>query len=125
MPPIRLLYAEDDPDTRELIVLALQLKGFEVVCPPNLKDFLRLAKDEAWHLYMLDTWMPEISGLELCRRIRELDPQTPIVFYSGAAFERDRKKALECGASDYIVKPIEFDLLAERLKAAVDSAPIP
>jgi len=69
--------------------------------------------------------MPEISGLELCRRIRELDPQTPIVFYSGAAFERDRKKALECGASDYIVKPIEFDLLAERLKAAVDSAPIP
>ncbi len=50
MPPTRLLYAEDDPDIRELIQFALETEGFEVVCPSTLKDFLRLVKDESWHL---------------------------------------------------------------------------
>jgi DNA-binding response OmpR family regulator len=121
---MRLLYAEDDPDTRELIILALEVEGFEVVCPPTLQDFLRLAKDEEWHLYMLDSWMPEIDGFTLCNKIRAFDPLTPIVFYSGAAFEWDKKRAFECGAADYIVKPIDLDNLIQRLKTAVATRPL-
>lgn len=123
MPLIRLLYAEDDPDTRELIVLALQLEGFEVVCPSNLQDFLRLAKDEVWQLYMLDTWMPEIDGFALCKQLRELDPDTPVVFYSGAALDRDKKQAMDCGASAYFVKPMNSDDLLVGLRAAITCHP--
>jgi len=118
-PKLRLLYAEDDPDTRELVALALQFEGFEVVCPPNLKDFLQLAKDEVWHLYMLDTWMPEIDGFELCYKLRDIDPDTPIVFYSGAALEHDKQRAMDCGASAYFVKPIDLVELLAGLRAVV------
>lgn len=119
----RLLYAEDDQDTRDMISFALEREGFLVVCPANLHDFLKLANDEPWDLFMLDNWMPEISGLELCKKIREFDGTTPIVFYSAVAYDRDRDEALACGASAYIVKPIALDGLIKGLRAAVDSRP--
>jgi DNA-binding response OmpR family regulator len=122
MPLTRLLYAEDDPDTRDLIVLALEMEGFEVVCPSTTKDFLRLAQEEMWHLFMLDTWMPEIDGFTLCNKIRAFDPFTPVVFYSGAALEWDKQRAFDCGAADYVVKPIELEILIERLRSVVASA---
>jgi two-component system OmpR family response regulator len=122
MSATRLLYAEDDPDTREMICIALETEGFKVVCPADLRELLRLAKDESWDLFMLDTWMPQISGFELCSRIRKFDSRTPIVFYSAAARECDKRAALECGACDYIVKPVAFEVLVKRLNAAVDSS---
>jgi len=121
-PKLRLLYAEDDPDTRELIVLALEMEGFEVVCPEDLTEFLRLAKNETWQAYMLDTWMPEVDGFELCGQIRGFDPHTPIVFYSGAALERDKARAFASGATAYFVKPIAFPELVDGLKAVITLA---
>lgn len=119
----RLLYAEDDQDTRDLISFALEREGFIVVCPANLHDFLKLANEEPWDLFMLDNWMPEISGLELCKKIREFDANTPIVFYSAVAYDRDKKEAFACGASSYIVKPIDLERLVKSLRAVVDSRP--
>jgi two-component system phosphate regulon response regulator PhoB len=121
-PPLRVLYAEDDPDTRDLICLALERKGFEVVCPDSLHELLKLAKDERWDAYMLDTWMPEISGVDLCKKLREFDPRTPIIFYSAAAYDRDKQDALQCGAQAYIVKPASFDLLVTSLRSAIEAA---
>jgi DNA-binding response OmpR family regulator len=93
------------------------------VCPANLHDFLKIANDERWDLFMLDNWMPEISGIELCKRIREFDASTPIVFYSAVAYDRDKEEALNCGASAYIVKPIAMDGLVKGLRTALDSRP--
>lgn len=117
----RLLYAEDDPDTRDMISVALGSEGFEVVCPADLNDFLKIANDERWDLFVLDNWMPEISGVELCRKIREFDLTTPIVFYSAVAYENDKKEALAAGACAYLVKPIAIDDLIVGLRAAVAS----
>ena len=117
----RLLYAEDDPDTREMILVALQTAGFEVVCPGDLNEFLTVAKNERWDVFMLDTWMPEIDGFELCVKLREFDSSTPIVFYSGAALDRDKQRASECGAFAYFVKPIPFNDLVRGLRAAIAS----
>lgn len=86
-------------------------------CTPELK----VAKADRWDLYMLDTWMPEISGFELCERIREFDSKTPIVFYSASAYDRDKERARECGAFAYIVKPVEFEELVKGLRAAINS----
>jgi DNA-binding response OmpR family regulator len=119
---MRLLYAEDDPDTRDMISVALGSEGFEVVCPKDLEVFLKLANDERWDLYMLDNWMPEISGVELCKRIREFDASTPIVFYSAVAYEHDKNEALAAGAFAYITKPVALDDLILGLRAALRSA---
>lgn len=117
----RLLYAEDDRDTRDMISFALETEGFEVVCPINLQAFLKAANDEQWDLIVLDNWMPEISGIELCKKIREFDTSTPIVFYSAAAYGRDMDEALEAGAFSYIIKPVELNVLIDRLHVAVNS----
>jgi two-component system OmpR family response regulator len=69
---IRLLYAEDDPDTRDMICVALEMEDFEVVCPNSPPKFLKIAKEGRWDAYMLDTWLPDISAVELCKRIREV-----------------------------------------------------
>src|SRR5882757_7155468 len=119
-PKTRLLYAEDDQDTREMICVLLESENFDVVCPPTSQDFLRLARDERWDLYMLDSWMPGLSGFEVCAQLREFDSSTPIVFYSAAALERDKKKAFDCGASAYLVKPVAFDELIKVILAATD-----
>ncbi|MDQ1728642.1 MAG: hypothetical protein QOD33_767 [Pyrinomonadaceae bacterium] len=120
-PPIRLLYAEDDLDTRDMICLALEAEGFEVVCPDSPRDFLMKAEAGKWDAFMLDTWMPQMSGVDLCKRIREFDPTTPIIFYSAAAYERDKKQALECGAQAYIVKPVAFEVLTASIRSVVES----
>jgi len=56
-------------------------------------------------LYLLDTRFPEGSGLDLCKQLREFNPQTPIVFYSGDARETEKAKGLAAGADAYLVKP--------------------
>jgi DNA-binding response OmpR family regulator len=120
---LRILFAEDDPDNRELTCLILEADGFEVICPDNSSDFLRTAKRERFDVYMLDTWMPEISGLELCKILREFDADTPIVFYSAAAYEHDRNRAFACGAQAYIIKPARFEDLCKTLRALTNSSP--
>jgi DNA-binding response OmpR family regulator len=122
-PKARLLYAEDDPDTREMIVVLLERENLEVVSPETLEKFLQLARDEAWDLFMLDTWMPQMSGFEICSKIKEFDSDTPIVFYSAAALATDKKKAFECGAFDYFVKPIPIEELIKGIHAAIASRP--
>ena len=58
----------------------------------------------SYDLYLLDSWLPDGSGLDLCRKIREFDERTPILFYSAAA-EIDRELALSNGAQGYLTKP--------------------
>jgi DNA-binding response OmpR family regulator len=118
---IRLLYTDDDPDTREMMRFILEEAGYEVVCPETPQEFLRLARDERWDLFMLDSWMPGMSGIELCEKTRKFDQTTPIVFYSGAAFETDKRRALECGAFAYFIKPIPIEELVKGINSAVAS----
>lgn len=104
------------------LCVALEVQGFEVVCPTDPRDFLTIAKEEPWDVYMLDNWMPEISGVDLCKKIREFDPKTPIIFYSATASERDKREALEVGAQAYIVKPAPLHTLIEGIEAAITSS---
>jgi DNA-binding response OmpR family regulator len=119
MPRIRILYAEDDPDTRDMICIALEMEGFEVVCPDTPNGFLTLAREQQWDAYMLDTWMPEVSGTELCKKVREFDLGTPIIFYSAAAFEHERKQAMGCGAQAYVTKPASLPDLVKTINSVL------
>jgi DNA-binding response OmpR family regulator len=124
-PKGRILYTEDDPDSRELIRYVFTRGGYEVICAESSRETLRLAKQEHFDLFLLDNWLPDLTGLELTRCIREFDQTTPILFYSGAAFESDKRDALNAGAQSYLTKPYDFQRLigeAQRLISATSAS---
>jgi len=101
----RVLYIEDHEDTRELVTLVLEQRSIEVVSGSTIERGVALAGSQQFDLYLLDSWLPDGSGLDLCRQIREFDKATPILFYSAAAYEIDRAQAMNCGAQAYLIKP--------------------
>jgi len=107
----RILYMEDDDDTRELVSFVLRLENYDVVVARNKEEALALARTMRFDLYLMDNWMPDGSGIDLCKSLREFDSTTPILFYSGAAFDRDKREAFACGAQGYLIKPVENDRL--------------
>ncbi len=110
----RILCTDDDADTRDLIIAILSHHGFEVICADGADTALNLAKLDNFDLYLLDHWMPTMSGIDLTRELRAFDPQTPILFFSGAVREIDQQAAREAGAQAYLSKPASPDaLLAE------------
>ena len=121
-PNARILYAEDDADTRELVTLVLEMQNCQVVATESYDEVLRLARAEHFDLYLIDNWMPHISGVRLCEELREFDQHTPVLFYSGAAYEADRERALASGAQGYLVKPADGNqLTAEVLRLVSNS----
>ncbi len=117
----RVLYIEDHEDTRELVTLVLEQKSYEVVTGSTIETGVALANTQAFDLYLLDSWLPDGSGLELCRQIRQFDKATPIVFYSAAAYEIDRDQAIESGAQAYLVKPSAPSELCTLVCALIES----
>ena len=114
-PNARILYAEDDADTRELVTVVLEMQGCQVIATESHDEALRLARTQHFDLYLIDNWMPGVSGLRLCEELREFDQHTPVLFYSGAAYETDRECAMSCGAQGYLVKPVDGDELVREV----------
>lgn len=120
----RILYIEDDEDTRELVIYVLARSNYKVLPAENYDDALRLARANQFDLYLIDNWMSGGSGIDLCRRLREFNPWTPILVYSGAAYERDKQQAFAAGAQGYLVKPADNDELVSAVSRLIsDSRP--
>ena len=118
----RILCTEDDVDTRELIDFVLTQYGYEVVCSASNVQAIDLAKTQNFDLYLVDNWMPGLSGTELTEKLRQLDIKTPVLFYSGAASETDREAARVSGAQGYLAKPANGDkLVAEVTRLIAES----
>jgi len=117
----RVLYIEDHEDTRELVTLVLEQRSFEVVSGSTIKSGVALAGSQEFDLYLLDSWLPDGSGLDLCRQIREFDKATPILFYSAAAFEIDRDQAIKSGAQAYLIKPSQPSELCNLVTSLIAS----
>jgi DNA-binding response OmpR family regulator len=120
---LRILYIEDHDDTRELVTIILRQNDYDVITGTTIEDGIHLAKSGAFDLYLLDSWLPDGSGLDLCKRIREFDPLTPILFYSAAAYEADRAEALESGAQGYLVKPSQTSDLCSLVSQLIETRP--
>jgi len=101
----RVLCVDDDEDSREMMALLLKNWRIETKAVGTANQALSLIQAERFDLYLLDTRLPDLDGFELCRRMRSLDPKTPILFFSGAAYESDKQKGIEAGANTYVTKP--------------------
>lgn len=115
----RILCVEDDKDSLELLQFLLGNEGFQVVSCATSKEALRLAGRDKFSAIVLDHRLADISGVEICRQIRAYDKQTPIIFYSGSAYPKDREAGLGAGADDYLVKPDDLERIAETIKRLV------
>jgi DNA-binding response OmpR family regulator len=117
----RVLYIEDHEDTRELVTIVLEQKSYEVVTESTIESGVEVAGSQHFDLYLLDSWLPDGSGVDLCRRIREFDKVTPILFYSAAAYEIDRDEAIKSGAQAYLVKPSHPSELCSLVTSLIES----
>jgi DNA-binding response OmpR family regulator len=100
----RILLVEDEEEARELA--AFTLLEYTLICARDFDEGLRLARRGYFDLYILDNWLPGGNGVEMCRLIREFDPHTSILFYSGCGYRDDLQAAFSAGAQAYLVKPV-------------------
>ena len=114
--PKRVLCVEDEADISEMITSLLGLYDCEVVSALTFDDAWRRVNEGGYDLYLLDNWLPGGSGIELCAKIREMDTTTPIIFYSGAAYDSDQQAAMEAGAQAYLVKPVDIAKLIQTIR---------
>ena len=104
-PRPRVLCVDDDEDSRVMLGTLLKLALIEAKAVGTAAQALSSIQAERFDLYLLDSWLPDLDGFELCRRMRIFDPHTPILFFSGAAYEADKKRGIEAGANAYVIKP--------------------
>ena len=100
-----IIFADDNSDIRELVQMILNAAGFHVTTTDNAADVLQRVATESFDAVILDYWMEEATGIELCRQIRTFDQSTPILICSGAVTQADREAAVLAGAQGYIEKP--------------------
>ena len=112
----RVLYVEDHDDTRVLMRMMLEHAGFQVTTVENGTGCVKLVESgQRFDLYLLNHTFPDVSGVSLCKLLRQLDAQTPIIFYSSRAMPQEKEAALEAGAQDYLVKPNDLFNVAEHV----------
>lgn len=115
---VKILIVEDD----ETILMGLkddmEFEGYEVTVADNGKEGYMLAKGKEFNLIILDILLPELTGFEICKKLREENVKTPIIMLTAARTEEmDKVMGLEMGADDYVTKPVGSREMVARVKA--------
>jgi two-component system, OmpR family, phosphate regulon response regulator PhoB len=120
----RILVVEDEDVIRDMVVLALEEEGYEVIAANDGRTALNLLQnsiptgiDQAFDLLLLDLMLPQVHGLDICRLLRYQGNTIPILMLSAKASETDRVLGLEVGADDYLTKPFSMRELVARCRA--------
>ena len=106
-PPKRphVLYVEDDEDSCQMMSILLGMSGIDVAFAHGVEKTMQLPDKNKFDLFLIDQWMKDGSGTDLCRTLRREFPGTPVVFYTGCATLQERKNGMLSGAAAYLVKP--------------------
>ncbi len=112
-----MLVVDDEPSLRKVIRASLTASGFQVQECGSGKEALGVVERHPFDLVLLDLSMPEMSGIETCRKIRVLAPRTGILMVTVRDAEDDKVLALEAGADDYVTKPFHLRELVARMGA--------
>jgi two-component system, OmpR family, alkaline phosphatase synthesis response regulator PhoP len=108
-------------DTCEMLTYALPRKTYEVVSVHTSAGGLSKALNENFDVIILDSYLPDGSGIELCKRLREAKLQTPIIFYSADVFPYQIEEAMQAGATLYLSKPLLPDAVEQAIKECLRS----
>lgn len=119
---MRVLIAEDDLHIRNGLVEILRAEGYETIAARDGDEAWRLFSEGAPDFVCLDIMMPGTDGYEVCRRIRRIDEDVPIIFLSARSEEIDKVLGLELGADDFIMKPFGVREVVARIRAVTRRA---
>src|SRR5437764_13320343 len=118
----RILVVDDEPQLTRVLLRSLTSKGYDVRIAGDGEFALQTFHDWPPSLVITDMAMPNMGGLELCRRLRAIS-QLPIIVLSVRGEERTKVEALDAGADDYVTKPFGMDELLARIRATLRRAP--
>ncbi|TFB14083.1 response regulator transcription factor [Filobacillus milosensis] len=119
MSDINILVIEDEQKIARVLELELNYEGYQVTKAHTGYDGLEWYREKSWDLILLDIMLPEMSGVEILRRIRKDDNQTPILLLTAKDSIEDKVTGLDLGANDYITKPFQIEELLARIRAAL------
>ncbi|KAB2913044.1 MAG: response regulator transcription factor [Bacteroidetes bacterium] len=111
----KILLIEDDPNVCSFIYKGLTENGFEVAVALNGESGLSMFEKSSFDLIVLDIMLPDVSGLDVCKKIRETDQLTPVLFLTALGSAENIVLGLNTGADDYLVKPFKFIELVARI----------
>jgi two-component system KDP operon response regulator KdpE len=120
-----IVAVDDEPGILRIIKLELSTQGFRVETAPNGEDAINLVEKQRPDVVVLDVVLPDMSGLEVMRRVRERT-NIPIILLTARDRDEDKIRGLEFGADDYLVKPFNPDELSARVRAVLrrNTAPV-
>ena len=116
-PEARLLVVDDEPNIRELLATSLRFAGFEVHAAADGGSALRLARDTAPDLVVLDVMLPDMDGFTVTRRLREKGQHVPVLFLTARDDTADKVQGLTVGGDDYVTKPFSLEEVVARIRA--------
>src|SRR5512145_110618 len=115
-----VLVVDDEFSMRDSLVHWFEKDGYRTGSAQDAREALRRLEEERWDVILLDIKMPGMDGLELQRRIREVDPDLPVIMITAFASVQSAVQALKEGAFDYVTKPIDPDELSHLVQRAVE-----
>jgi CheY-like chemotaxis protein len=113
--PFSVLLVDDHKDTRDMLELLLDEWGYRATIVSTATEGLKHLLDHSFDIIILDNWLPDLDGIELCRQIRDFNSKTPIIFFSAAAMGSEDRAALAAGANAYIYKGGGLGMLREAM----------
>jgi two-component system OmpR family response regulator len=115
----RILVVDDDPYIADLVSAALRYEGFDVQVAGTARDALAAAGATRQDLVVLDVMLPDMEGLEVCRRLRAKGAQVPVLFLTARDATEDKIAGLTVGGDDYVTKPFSLEELIARIRAVL------
>jgi DNA-binding response OmpR family regulator len=113
--PARVLVVDDDHATVDLLQEFLVAKGYEVLTAGDGAEALQKVKKERPQMILLDIRMPKLDGLKVLEQLRQIDQEVGVIMITAVTEEETGRKAMELGAFDYIVKPLDLPYLEQSL----------
>ena len=118
----RILHVDDHQDTRLMMAALLQDCGYGVLTAGSVAEGLELAKEIEFDLYILDVRLPDGTGVQLCQKLRELNPKIPVLYYSAYGDEADHQNALKICGDAYLKKPVCIADIQESIETLLANA---
>ena len=114
---VKILVVEDEVELANAVRAELDYEGYEVTVANDGVTGLTSARESEFDLILLDWMLPGLTGVEICRRLRQTANQVPIIFLTAQNEIRDRVNGLDAGANDYLTKPFTIEELLARVRA--------
>ncbi len=115
-PAVQVLFVEDDPMIARTLSMGLRYEGFALSHAASIAAAMQLLQQQAFELILLDIGLPDGDGIALCKQLRELHPDTPILMLSARSDESAVVASIEGGADDYIRKPCGLREISARMR---------